>query len=150
MAVLSRPTTQSLQSPAETGAAPSLLAPSGRRGGPARWDAGEIYQLLSPLKSILSKNLKNASHIQRLERAIPSEKGEGCETSVCGADVQRPGDLVLRTGACGGTAPAQATVARGERPTTWPREHADTAPGGEVAVKGEAEDVASDTVQARP
>lgn len=51
-----------------------------------------------PVKSIVSKNLKNASHIQRLERAIPSEKGEGYETSVCGAAVQRPGDLVLTDG----------------------------------------------------
>lgn len=38
---------------------------------PRRRDAGEIYQPLGPVKSILSKNLKNASHIQHLETTIP-------------------------------------------------------------------------------
>lgn len=70
---------------------------------------------------------------------------------VCGAVVQRPGDLVLTDGGLwGGRLLPRPRWPEGRGPPHGPGNMLTQHVGGEVAVKGEAEDAASDTVQARP
>lgn len=139
----------------------ACLLPSRLRGGPAGRDAGKIYQPLSPVKSILSKNLKNASHIQRLETAIPCKKGDDVKhiSPSCGRPAsgrrgpRRPGSLAGRWLLSSPTSPlgrlAQPRGAQGCLGGRGPRQGSgktvDKAPGEEVARKREAQDTASET-----
>lgn len=64
----------------KTGAAPSPLAPTETSRRPSGQDVEKIYQPFSPVKSILSKNLKSTSHIECLEK----EQGRRTQWSLGG------------------------------------------------------------------